>query len=108
MFTSTAIEDKEDGDLSDIASDTQFDDVAASYGVTAGAKIKLYKFEDIEDSDLTPTLFLDLKVRYMFGSEASYLTEGDLTRGANDEILYNKSTSEVEYISYHIGFSVQL
>jgi len=44
----------------------------------------------------------------MFSNEASYLTKGDLKRGVNDEVLYNTSSSEVEYISYHVGFSVQL
>ncbi|MCP5062833.1 MAG: hypothetical protein GY936_10255 [Ignavibacteriae bacterium] len=108
LFTNTEIEDAEDDGISDIASDTQFDDFALSYGVTAGTMIKVFEFENKNNTKTPPTMFLDFKVRYMLGGEADYLKKGDLTRGSNDEILYNKSRSDIDFISYQIGLVFQL
>lgn len=107
LFTNTSIEDIEGDGITDIASDTQFDDFAVSYGFTAGAMFKIVEFENKNNAEGLSNMYLDFKVRYMLGGEADYLKEGDLTRGVNDEILFNKSRSEIDFISYQIGLVFQ-
>jgi len=111
LTTESKIEDQEDfdEDKDDIASNTHLDDTALSYGLGGGLKIKIWEFEDTEEVFMENSkLYLDFKVRYMFGGEAEYLKEGGITKGANNEVILNPSFSETDFISYHIGVSIQL
>lgn len=107
LFTNTEIEDIEGDGFTDIASDTQFDDFSTSYGFALGAMFNLYEFENRNEDENLSNIFLELKVQYMLGGEADYLKEGDLTRGVNDEIQFNKSSSEIDYISFQVGLIFQ-
>ena len=48
------------------------------------------------------SLFLDLKVRYLFGSEAEYLKEGSVVVD-NGNVIYNVSKSKTDLITVNIG-----
>lgn len=107
LWTDTEVNDFErDDEESEIASNTHLFDMAASYGVGGGLQIRLndFDFDDYEHGEARyATLYLDLKVRYMFGGEADYLREGDIDLDANDKVVFNKSHSETDFMTYHIG-----
>ena len=116
LWTDTEIEDPEDYDDEDddIASNTHLSDWTSSFGLGGGLKIKLTEFETNEfgdDDDPTffnSSLYLDLKVRYIFGGDAEYLREGDIEQGANNEVILNTSHSETDYMTFHIGLTIYL
>lgn len=102
IFTTSKVEsewaDKE------IATSTNFDDLAWNYGGGAGILFKLTdKLEGID------ALYLDLKARYLFGTEAEYLTEESL-KGvkANGEPIFESKKSKTDFFTFHIGVQVNL
>lgn len=105
LSTDSEIEDIGSNNNDDeIASDTQLEDWTSNYGVGGGVMIRLTDFENEHNAYFGNTiLYLDLKVRYMFGGEADYLKEGDISQGPNDEILFDASHSETDFITFHIG-----
>lgn len=115
LWTDTEIEDQDaDDEDPDIASNTHLSDWTSSFGVGGGLKIRLTEL-DSEDLDhnggtvfLKSILYLDLKVRYIFGGEAQYLKEGGIEQGPNNEIILNKSRSRTDYMTFHIGLSLHL
>ncbi|OQX87669.1 hypothetical protein B6D60_03440 [candidate division KSB1 bacterium 4484_87] len=104
LWTETKIEELEDYD-DEIASHTNFDDFTSNYGVGFGTLIKLKSGigMDDENNEKKGTLFLDLKVRYMFGGQAEYLKEGSITVDDNKKVHYDVHKSETDFISYHVG-----
>ena len=115
LWTDTKIEDQEpDNQEDDIASNTHISDWTSSLGVGGGVRIRLTDFDtdtidqDADISFLHSTLYLDLKVRYIFGGEADYLKEGNIMQGPNNEIILNKSHSETDYMTFHIGLTIYL
>ena len=105
LNTNTEIRDVDDFVFDDVASDTQFDDINISYGFAAGAMVKIYDFQG--GNDYLDKLFIDLRMSYMQGGNAEYLKEGDLIKGANNEILFNKSQSAIDYVTINVGLSFQ-
>ncbi len=81
-----------------VASNTNFDDFAWNYGAGAGFLIQVSS----DSEDEISSVFIDLKVRYMFGSEAEYLKEGSVTID-NGKVSYNISKSKTDILSAHIG-----
>jgi len=108
LWTESKIEDLDDYDEEDIASQTHFDDFAWNYGGGFGLLIKLTSFDMDEGSSKEGDLFLDLKVRYLFGGEAEYLKEGDIEKGENNEVILHTSTSDTDFTSFHIGVVLQI
>ena len=115
LWTDTEVKDQEpEDDENDIASNTHLSDWTSSFGVGGGIKIKLTEFDTDEFGDdddpvfLNSGLFLDLKVRYIFGGQAEYLKEGSIEQGPNNEIILHKSRSETDYMTFHIGLSIHL
>lgn len=97
IFTETTIRSK---GAQEVASSTNFDDFAWSYGGGGGILIQL-SFSDEEGSD-AGALFLDLKVRYLFGSEAEYLKEGSvIISGGKATYLVTKSKTDL--LTVHAG-----
>ncbi|OQX95063.1 hypothetical protein B6I21_07380 [candidate division KSB1 bacterium 4572_119] len=102
LWTQTSIEELEEYE-EDIASHTNFDDFAWNYGGGFGVLIKLVDAFDFDEGDAKAgKLFLDLRVRYIFGGEAEYLKEGAIEVDG-DDVIYNLSKSETDFVSYHIG-----
>ncbi|NOZ61874.1 MAG: hypothetical protein GXO74_09350 [Calditrichaeota bacterium] len=104
LWTETKIKELENYD-DDIASHTNFDDFAFNYGLGFGTLIKLKSGIGMDDQNNQKkgTIFLDLKVRYMFGGEAEYLKEGSLTVDDNKKVHYDIHKSDTDFISYHVG-----
>lgn len=103
LFTSTEI--KSQGHYNDeVASTTNFSDWAWSYGGGGGFLIKLYENEKTkEEGEMKlSSLWLDLKARYLFGSEASYLKEGSVEI-FNGRAYYQESRSKTDLFSIHLG-----
>ena len=96
LFTETRVEGS--GNIYEFASTVNQDDWAWSYGLGGGILISLMESSE----NLTGGLFLDLKSRFMLGSEAEYLTTGDL-RVENGNLIYQTKKSSVEYFSIQIG-----
>ncbi|MBC8180401.1 hypothetical protein H8E88_04680 [candidate division KSB1 bacterium] len=109
LWTESKIKDVDDyNDEHDIASQTHFDDFAMNYGAGFGLLIKLKSFDMDEGSDKEGNLFLDFKVRYLFGGEAEYLKEGDIEEGENKEVILHTSQSDTDFMSFHIGVVLQI
>jgi len=109
LWTESRIQDVDDYDEEDeIASQTHFDDFALNYGGGFGLLIKLTSFEMDEGSAKEGDLYLDFKVRYLFGGEAEYLKEGDIEKGENNEVILNTSKSDTDFMSFHIGVVLQI
>ena len=108
LWTESKIKDLDEYDEEDIASQTHFDDFAMNYGAGFGLLIKLKSFDMDEGSDKEGNLFLDFKVRYLFGGEAEYLKEGDIEEGENKEVILHTSQSDTDFMSFHIGVVLQI
>ncbi len=96
IFTESEV--KSEGSNMQIASSTNFDDFAWSYGGGAGALIKLS-----ENSGKVQLLFLDLKVRYIFGTEAKYLTENSVFVNPLGQTIFVSQKSKTDLLTFHIG-----
>lgn len=96
LFTETNI--KSDNSFNEVASSVNFDDWAWNYGFGGGIGI-LVGGDPITNID---ALFIDLKVRYMFGSEAEYLKEGSVEI-IESRVTYLVSESKTDMISAHAG-----
>lgn len=97
LFTESKIQDQDD--YQTIASDTNFDDTAFSYGVGGGLKFRVAQTE-------TNQFLINIKGRYLMGSEADYLQEGSL-EVVNGELFFNESTSKTDILTIHVGLSVK-
>lgn len=97
IFTTTEIKSVNLGQ--EIASSTNYDDFTWSYGAGAGLLIQLSK--DLGD---VKTLYLDIKTRYLYGTEAQYLTEnGIVVNPATYQVNYFPKKSRTDLLSFHIG-----
>jgi len=97
LFTETNINSR---GTEEVAGSTNFDDFAWNYGVGGGLLINLYTPEQKEGN--FDALFLDLKVRYLFGTEAEYLKEGSVII-QDGSVSYDVSKSKTDLLSAQIG-----
>jgi len=96
IFTETTIRSR---GAEEVASSNNFDDFAWSYGAGDGLLILLSSGEEGEDFG---SIFLDLKARYLFGSEAEYLKEGSvIVSGGN--VTYQVTKSKTDLLTVHVG-----
>ena len=96
IFTETTIRSR---GTEEVASSTNFDDFAWSYGAGGGILILLYSADEGEDFG---ELFLDIKARYLFGSEAEYLKEGSVNV-TTVPVTYQVSKSKTDLLTVHAG-----
>lgn len=101
LFTESKVED--DDRIETIASTTNFDDTAFSYGLGGGLKFKIATSHDDMGNELD--WFIDLRARYLFGGEAEYLREGAL-RNNNGTLVYDTSHSSTDLFTVGLGFVV--
>ncbi len=95
LSTETKIEGRYSGN--EVVSDVNFDDWAWSYGGGAGIMIQ------VSSSD-NNKIFIDLKARYIFGSEAEYLKEGSVAvNPANGSVTYFISKSKTDLLTVSLG-----
>ncbi len=81
-----------------IASTTNYNDFTWNYGGGGGILFKL-----TDNLDQISALYLDLKARYLFGTEASYLTEQSITVNNQGQTIYNAKKSTTDFFTFHIG-----
>ncbi len=97
LFTETSINSRGN---EEVASNTNFDDFAWNYGVGGGLLIRLYSPDEQEGN--FEALFLDLKVRYLLGTEAEYLKEGSVII-ENGNVYYDSSKSKTDLLITQLG-----
>ncbi len=95
LFTTTKVESENSG--TGVFESTNFDDFTWSYGFGGGLLIKLK-----ENLGSVNTLFLDIKARYIFGTEAEYLKEGSV-RIINGHAVYDVLKSKTDLLTISIG-----
>jgi hypothetical protein len=94
IYTTTSV--KSENTSQEFASTTNFEDLAWSYGGGFGISVL------ISGSSTPNPLFLDLKARYLYGTEAEYLKQGSVQIN-NGNVTYNVSRSKTDIISAHLG-----
>lgn len=102
LYTRTTVKDQGDGE--DVASSTNFDDFAFSYGGGGGLMISLYR--NMREENGLEAVNLDLRLRYLFGSEAEYLKEGSISI-ENGNVSYNVNKSATDIITFQIGVTLE-
>ena len=97
IYTQTSVK----SNLDEIASTTNFDDFAWSYGAGGGLLIQV--FSPDEPISKLSSVFIDLKVRYLYGSEAEYLKQGSVSINRNGGVTYYTSKSKTDLLTANIG-----
>lgn len=87
LWTESKLQDEDWWDDDEVARETNYDDFAAFWGGGGGLLVKLCGGNREKN---TPGVFLDFKVCYLNGSEAEYLTEGDVSI-VDDKPVYASS-----------------
>jgi len=98
----------------DIASSTNLDDFVFSYGAGGGVMFRVYRGETDEPGK-GMEVFIDLKVRYLYGGEAKYYAFDDenmpLVTDANGAPALDESKalqSSTDMLNFLIGVSVRI
>jgi hypothetical protein len=109
LFTQTEINSTGDWDDHDntIASTTNFDDTAFSYGMGGGLMYRVYERsgDSSQGSQKPLAVLLDLRGRYMIGGEAEYLKKGSIRR-ENGNVYYDAKQSATDMVTIHLGATV--
>jgi hypothetical protein len=105
LYTETKVKDKDEVD-DEIASSVNHDDTAFSYGAGGGVMILLTKTK-IDDDQNKPgarkvAILLDLRLRYLLGSKATYLKKGGVER-ENGQVTLNPVTSKTDLMTINVG-----
>lgn len=98
LFTRTKVRDR-DEQFDEIASETNFDDTAFSYGFGGGTKFRVY-------NSASSQVYINLKARYLLGGEADYLQPGSIQVN-NGVLTFDESTSETDLLTLHLGVAVK-
>jgi len=107
LYTSTRIE--EVTGLDEIASDTNFDDLAFNMGAFGGLKFRVWENDEnfSEGERGVGGVFIDLRLDYLYGSKAEYLKEGSIFRGTENRVVYDVNRSNTSMMLYKIGVGVE-
>ena len=104
LFTESRIEDVDFNDDRDIASSTNFDDGAFSYGIGGGVMAQVYRGRSDGRSF---GVFVDASVRYLFGGEADYLREGGIDTDNNGNLTFDVTRSRTDLLLPQLGVTVR-
>ncbi|MGK9475499.1 hypothetical protein [Melioribacter sp. OK-6-Me] len=99
LFTTSKVKSRHSDEP--FAEDTNFDDFNWSYGGGFGSLFLL--------TDNIPgikSLHLDVKIRYLYGTEAEYLTEEDIEIISATQVRYNIRRSRTDLLTFGIGVVV--
>ena len=102
LFTETKIRSY-GGNQNEVASSTNFDDWAWSYGVGGG--LMYLVFDSNQNENGLGEIYLDFKARYIYGTEAEYLQQGSVTI-ANGRAYYKTSRSKTDLLTASLGVIV--
>jgi len=100
LFTESKVTDEGQGN--DIATSRNISDYAWSYGFGGGLMFNIYTPNPDEMSEFG-ALFLDLKVRYLKGTEAEYLTEGSIVGNPDGTVTLLTSKSKTDLLQVQVG-----
>lgn len=113
FFTETSIHNRFSSGDDPIASDTNFDDWAMTWGGGAGIQIKIHETTSEvfggmgEEMRTVPThVYLNLGVRYLYGNEAEYLKKGSV-RVSNGTVTYETQRSKTDMMVFQVGVVVK-
>ena len=101
LFTQTEITNESFGEP--IASSTNFDDTAFSYGFGGGMQFRVYNGDNNPEG--SASVYIDLGAKYLIGSEAEYLKEGSIRR-ENGKVSYDISKSKTTVLMPYLGVSL--
>jgi hypothetical protein len=96
-YLSTTTDVKSEYTQDSFAESTNYDDFNWSYGWGGGIIFQVAK--DLGD---VKNLYVDLKARYLYGTEAEYLTENDVVI-ENGRAYYYPRLSKTDLLTFHIG-----
>ena len=102
FFTRSSITD--DFSSEPIASSTNFDDLAGSWGVGTGVDIRLW--ENHRRGGIT-NVSLTLAAKYLWGSDAEYLKKGSIRRDPNGGVTFLVFRSRTDMLVPSIGARVR-
>jgi hypothetical protein len=106
LWTETKLQNQDNDEDNEIASSTNFDDSAWSYGAGAGIFFQVYSPPENEDGTRPlDGVFVDVGIRYLRGTEAKYLIEGSITNFGN-EWQYDVKKSVTDIVVAHLGVAV--
>ncbi|MFP4459470.1 MAG: hypothetical protein ACLFSQ_07775 [Candidatus Zixiibacteriota bacterium] len=103
IWTDTQIRSEEFNDDDDVIAESKnFDDFAFNAGFGGGLQIRLKK----PNEEVDGWTYLDLKVLYIYGSNAEYLTEGAIDDSSDDlDVTYNISESKTSLLEIQLGLN---
>ena len=104
LFTESKVTSEKDN--SEFASSKNISDYAWSYGFGGGFMIKIYEPGQSDDFQLAK-LFLDLKARYLKGTEAEYLTEGSIIGHPDGSVTLLTSKSKTDLLQIQVGVTAE-
>lgn len=99
LFTRTSIQNQFSDE--NIASSTNFDDFASSYGAGAGMVVQIVQREN--EVGRQSSILLHLGFRYLLGSNAEYLQRGSIERLSNGDIAFEVAQSRTDLIMPMLG-----
>jgi hypothetical protein len=103
FFTETAIMERGSFSGEDKLRDTNFEDVALSYGFGAGFQLRVYQDKVPDREETSPAaVYLTLASRYMLGHEAEYLRQGSI-QIENGNVFYDVSRSKTDLLYFKFG-----
>ncbi len=104
LFTRSSIQDA--GSLNrELASTTNFDDTAWSYGAGGGLMLRVYQKTNGIRRGLQEVL-IDVRARYLIGTEAEYLKKGPI-QNQNGVLVYDVQKSETDLLTYQLGATLR-
>ncbi len=104
LFTQTQIDSEGFNGNDPIASSTNFDDFALSYGVGGGLAFDLYR--PTGENQEVRAVVLTVGAQYLLGAEADYLQEGSIRREDGD-IAFDVDRSRTTLLEPYLGVGVR-
>ena len=107
LFTETEIRNVFSGDDDPIAESINLGDLAFGYGVGFGIAFQVVDRTQARlDTGEGPIgILIDLRLRYLMGTEADYLKKGAIVRENDGSVTYNRHTSRTDFLMPFIGVS---
>jgi hypothetical protein len=108
FWTETTIRSLDWSDDEDpIASSTNLDDFALSYGGRIGLAIEVYDGTERrrQKGEGIGKVLLDLRLGYLLGSEADYLKKGSIGRLPDGTVTYDIDRSLTDFLNFFLGVS---
>ena len=99
FFTETSIHDEDYNGEFAIASSTNFDDAALSYGIGGGLDVAIHQGRKA-------MVLINVGARYLFGTEADYLQEGAIER-RDGRAFYTFDRSETDLLVTQLGITLK-